>query len=135
MKALKAACTAKSRSENYPAYLAALKAAGRTKSSALKGLLIEALADNDPLVVAHAAHGLVRMGQKGKVTPLLKTAPYTVVSAIARAAAEAGDKSMANALQAALKADDGAWLGSLPGRGGPYDLPAREIAATLTVLR
>ncbi|MEE8106844.1 MAG: DUF2225 domain-containing protein [Planctomycetota bacterium] len=135
VKALKAACTPQARSENYPAYLAALKAAGRTKSSALKEILIEALSDNDPLVIAHAAHGLVRMGQKSKVTPLLKTAPYTVVSAIARAAAESGDKSMAKALEAALKADDGVWLGSLPGRGGPYDLPARELANALAVLR
>lgn len=121
----------KVRTDAYTTFLAAIIAAGWSKDAVARRRLVELLDDRDPLVSASAAHALILAGDSKRVLALLGQAPYGTVSAIARACADAGLNSAVPALIAAYEADDGAWIGSYPGRWGPYGLPSEEIPEAL----
>ncbi|MCZ6788165.1 MAG: HEAT repeat domain-containing protein, partial [Planctomycetota bacterium] len=128
---LRASIDDRVRQDSPALFLVALKAAGRAKDKSLRTKLTKLLADPNPLVVASAAHGLVLMGEKKRVLALLESRQYTIVSAIARGLGETKDASAVSVLIDAYGADDGAWIGSEPGEGGPYGMPRQEIAAAL----
>ncbi len=129
-----AALDAKTRADEGKSFLAAVRAAGRARMTAHAPLLRELLEDADAVVAAHAAHALVLLGERKLVLPLLETAPWILVSAVARGCGETGDASLVPALMKAYELDDGAFLGAQPGPDGEYDLPRREIPAAIRKL-
>lgn len=129
--AIAEAISPKVRAESPTLFLAALRAAGRAKDASRADAMEALLDDPDPIVAAHAAHGLALLGRRERILPRLESGHYLVVSGIARGLGESGDAAAVPVLIRAFGADDGAWLGGSPGVSGDYGTPRREIADAL----